>query len=163
MRTRARKLRSGNRYGSAFKTILNPCGVNDHATRVLCCCAGLISLRGDTYLRRTPAPAQSAFAARVSFIHGGKAQALRFYLHPPLGGGEYFGRGRDPTFADRRVQAARKRRQRLSGDAHVQRQSAGPGPTVGRSGTTFGLMAGQSISRRRVRRRFAQMNPIPGS
>ncbi len=66
-------------------------------------------------------PAQSLFAARVPLVHGGEAQALRFYSHSPLGRCEYFGCGGDPTFADRRVQVACKGWGAILGNAHIQR------------------------------------------
>ena len=42
-----------------------------------------------------------------------KLKPLRFYSYPPLGRREYFGRGGDPTFTRRRVQATSKRWKRL--------------------------------------------------
>ena len=42
-------------------------------------------------------------------VHGGEAQTLRFYSHPPLGRREYFGCGGDSTLTDRGVQAPCKR------------------------------------------------------
>ena len=66
------------------------------------------------------------------FVHGGEAQTLRFYSHPPLGRREYFGRGGNPTFTDGGVQAAGKRWEAILSNAYIQTQSQRSGSTVGR-------------------------------
>src|SRR5262250_2832421 len=75
---------------------------------------------------------QSVFGARVTLVHGGEAQTLRFYSHPPLGRREYFGRGGNPTFTDGGVQAACKGWGGILGNAYIQTQPKRSGSTVGR-------------------------------